>query len=200
MSEYKRPLLPCGCDSTVDISVDGFQTTTCHNCGRQLTDLEKWRLAEENEKRIRQAECPHVLTTMHMDGTGIHSHTCDACGADRPLPEAKPPRRMLKPRKAVLYAELRDHKVELREIKVELAAATAEIEASDRALQAMREAYQRLWAETHGLCSDNLLDRARRWISTWWNRRGFANGGLTGRGYPALIASRDNQSEEPPHG
>lgn len=106
-------------------------------------------------------------------------------------PPAKPPRRMLQPTKDTLRAEIRyleERALEQRQT----------IEIMNRELEASREAYQRLWAKTHGLRRETLLDRARWRISAWWNRRGFANGGLTGRGDPALIASRDNQSEETP--
>lgn len=193
MSEYVRPLLPCGHDSDVDVSADEFQTASCTECGERFTEFQMQQLLEENSKRIRQAECPHVLTTLVMQGAGIVRHTCDACGADRPLPEAKPPRRMLKPRKAVLYGELRD-------LKVELAEARATIEASDRELQAIREAYQRLWAKTQGRRSATAFRRALDRVARWWKSRGYAAGGLTGTGDPAMIASRNTNPEGHGHG
>lgn len=148
-----------------------------------------------------QAECAHVLQTVHFDGDMIDRITCDACSAELPLPEPapiKPPRRMLQPRKDQLRERIAALESQLDEATHTIAAMNAETEAA-------REAFQRLWAETRPTGLRSWWATLTAGSAKWWNRPKAGElpaayyarrqrekaGGLTGTGDPAMIAGRE---------
>jgi hypothetical protein len=120
-----------------------------------------------------QAECPHVLQTVHFDGDMIDRITCDACGAELPLPAPapiKPPRRMLQPTKDQLRETIKTLEGQVDELRHTIEAMNVETEAA-------RQAFQRLWAETRPTGLRSWWANLTAGIAEWWNRP--KQGGLT---------------------